>query len=249
MEFDVMWLKLETSILLTSQPDHMPDFTAAVPALTCQKSGHSIPLTSRWETLWFVASLQRENWAAQQPAEERSPSRRFVSICHSDSSPWLSYHTSRGEEKKKKKKNPLCKDYFTIYSSECYCLAIARISGRLLLGELLDTCAQQAAQSSLRTGLWKQCRLHQLCSPLFRTVRLPAGWFHITVDGAGGQCRDNLMKTKRALSLKPLVATTGAQLKRNQMALLSTRFSSGLCNAAGGKSSLVFSSYQRGRHF
>ena len=32
---------------------------------------------------------------------------------------------------------------------------------------------------------------------LFRTVRLPEGWFHITVDGAGGQCRDNLMKTKR----------------------------------------------------
>lgn len=43
------------------------------------------------------------------------------------------------------------------------------------------------------------------------------GWFHITVDGAGGQCRDNLMKTKRALSVKPLVATAGAQLKQNQM--------------------------------
>ncbi|KAI9531140.1 hypothetical protein NQZ68_000635 [Dissostichus eleginoides] len=44
-------------------------------------------------------------------------------------------------------------------------------------------------------------------SALFRTVRLPEGWFHITADGAGGQCRDDLMKTK------PLVANHCLELR------------------------------------
>ena len=48
---------------------------------------------------------------------------------------------------------------------------------------------------------------------LFRTVRLPEGWFHITVDGAGGQCRDNLMKTKRALSVKTTCCSRQGSLK------------------------------------
>lgn len=37
-------------------------------------------------------------------------------------------------------------------------------------------------------------------------------------DGPGGQSRDSLMKTKRTLSIIPLAANTGAQLKQNQMA-------------------------------
>lgn len=74
-------------------------------------------------------------------------------------------------------------------------------------------------------------------------MRLPEGWFHITVDGAGGQCRDDLMKTKRALSIKPLVATTTALLKQNQMAYFEHDF---LCNTAGEKNVCALGMH---RHF
>jgi len=72
---------------------------------------------------------------------------------------------------------------------------------------------------------------HQLCSALFRTTRLPAGWLHISAAGAGGQCRDELMKTKRALCVSPLVATS-ANLKQNLMGYSGHDFQ-GLCNTAG----------------
>lgn len=92
-----------------------------------------------------------------------------------------------------------------------YFVAIARASQSLYLRSF-GVCERQRSPAC---GPGSESRLQQLCSALFRTARLPADWFHITVDGAGGQRRDNLMKTKRALSVKPLVA--GTRLKQNQM--------------------------------
>lgn len=86
--------------------DNMLDLQSCSDSSYISESGQSIPLTSRRETLWFVASLRTEGWAARQPPEERSPSRLCVNFWESDSTPWLRYHTSR---KNKQTYNPSAK--------------------------------------------------------------------------------------------------------------------------------------------
>lgn len=163
-------------------------------------SAHSIPLTSSWETLWFAASPRTAARAAQPPAGQRSPGRLFLNLCKCDSAPWLRQHTSR----KNHKENPQRRLHtFTIYARDVCLLAIARSGvSALFWGELLQFLVQcAAAQSSLRTGSCMQA-VHGAAAE---------GWAHSTAAGAGGQCRDNLMKTKRPLSIKPRCSSVKAE--------------------------------------
>lgn len=145
---------------------------------------HSIPLTSRRGTRWLVAS---RGSAARRLAEERSPRRFCVNFCESDSTPWLRFTPP---ETHTKNNNPSVKTTQVHHLLPGHC-------ARCCLVVQLCAAAQRKMRILRRRGA--DCTSTS-SSGLFRTVRLPEGWFHITADGAWGQCRDDLMKTK------PLVA-------------------------------------------
>lgn len=128
--FFFFWNDEGNNNLLIQLNNYKPDQPDLQNCSDISWGGHSIPLTSRRETPWFAASLRTEGWAAQQPAEERSPSRLCVNFWESDSTPWLRYHTSR----KKKQIIPQRRLHrFTIYAREHYFFAIARFGSVLLL--------------------------------------------------------------------------------------------------------------------
>lgn len=105
-------------------------------------SGHSIPLTSRWETLWFAASPRTAARAAQPPAGERSSGRLFLNLWKSDSAPWLRKPiTPPGKTTEKAPQRRL--HGFTIYARDVCLLAIARsgINCALLLGGVCSWCS------------------------------------------------------------------------------------------------------------
>lgn len=150
---------------------------------------HTSDLQEGNAAVWCIpASRRASSAAARRGAKPQTPRRKLLGVWQrtiaADITP------PRGEIKDSKVTQSLGKDYIDLPSI---------LMCRLLLrhpGEVSTNAAEiVAAQSSLLSwaersgaelsGQWRQHRLHQPWTALFRTARLPEGWSHITDMGQG----------------------------------------------------------------
>lgn len=160
-------------------------------------SGQNLPRTSRRGTRWLVAALQAAERAARRPAEERS---LCVNVWESDSTPWLRNHTSTKQKKKPTTPqrrlhrftvNPRAKTNCWPLRASPVCVRASAACGAVQPADRAVEAAQTAA------ALLGSARLGSL--PHGAPASGPVSYYR---DGAGGQRRDDLMKTKRALSCR-----------------------------------------------
>lgn len=148
---------------------------------------HTSDLQEGNAAVWCIpASRRASSAAARRGAKPQTPRRKLLGVWQrtiaADITP------PRGEIKVSKVTQSLGKDYIDL-PSILMCRLLPRHPGEVSTIAAEIVAAQlsllSGAELSRAGGQWRQHRLHQPWTALFRTTRLPEGWSHITDMGQG----------------------------------------------------------------